>query len=47
MIATLNDLEVEMGDILNAYIQTPVTEQEWITLGLEFGKYAVKTEVIV
>ena len=27
MIATLNDLEVKLGDILNAYVQTPVTEK--------------------
>ena len=26
MIATLNDLEVKLGDILNAYVQAPVTE---------------------
>ena len=31
MIATLNDLEVMSGDILNAYVQTPVTEKVWIT----------------
>ena len=26
-IATRNDLEVKLGDILNAYVQTPVTEK--------------------
>ena len=27
MIATLNDLEVKSGNILNAYVQAPVTEK--------------------
>ena len=27
MIATLNDLEVKLGDILNAYVQMLVTEK--------------------
>ena len=27
MIATLNDLEVKSGNILNTYIQAPVTEK--------------------
>ena len=38
MIATLNDLEVESGNILNAYVPVPVTEKVWATLGPEFGK---------
>ena len=46
IIAALNDLEVKLGDILNAYIQAPVTEKVWATLGLEFGKDAGKTAVI-
>ena len=29
MIATLNDLEVKSGNILNAYVQAPVTEKVW------------------
>ena len=33
--------------LLNAFIQAPVTEKVWITLGLEFGKDAGKTAVIV
>ena len=45
MIATLNDLEVKLGDILNAYVQEPVTEKVW--MGPEFGKDARKTAVIV
>ena len=27
MIAALNDFEVKLGDILNAYVQAPVTER--------------------
>ena len=34
MIATLNDLEVKTGDILNGYVKKPVTEKVWTTLGL-------------
>ena len=40
MIATLNDHEVKLGDILNVYAQAPVTEKVWKTLGPEFGKDA-------
>ena len=47
MIATLNDLEVKSGDILNACVQAPVTEKVWATLGPEFSKDARKTAVIV
>ena len=38
MIATINNLEVKSGNILNAYIQAPVTEKVWTTLSPEFGK---------
>ena len=47
MIVTLNDLEVKSGNILNAYVQAPVTEKVWTTLGPEFSKGARKTPVIV
>ena len=46
MIATLNDLEVKLGDILNAHVQAPVTEKVWTTLCPEFGKDARKTAMI-
>ena len=36
-----------MGDILNAYVQAPVTEKVWTTLGPEFSKDARKNAVIV
>ena len=47
MIAALDDLEVKLGNILNAYVQAPVTEKVWTTLGPEFGNDARKTAVIV
>ena len=47
MIATLNDLEVKLGNILNAYIQAPIKEKVWTALGLEFCRDAGKTTVIV
>ena len=47
MIAALNDLEVKSGNIFNAYVQAPVTEKVWTTLGPEFGKDARKTAVNV
>ena len=47
LIATLNDLEIKLGNILNAYVQAPVTEKVWTTLHPEFGKDAGKTAVIV
>ena len=37
MIAALNDLEVKVGDVLNAYITAPITKKVWTTLGPEFG----------
>ena len=33
MIAALNDLEMKTTDILNAYVQAPVTEKVWTVLG--------------
>jgi hypothetical protein len=36
-IASLNDLEVKVGDVLNAYITTPVKEKVWTILGPKFG----------
>ena len=47
MIAALNDLEVKLGNILNAYVQAPVTEKVWTTLCPVFGKDARKTAVII
>ncbi len=35
-IVSLNDLEVKVGDVLNAYIIAPVKEKVWTILGPEF-----------
>ena len=47
MIAALDDLEVKLGDILNAYVQATVTKKVLTTFGPEFGKDTRKTAVIV
>ena len=47
MIAALNDLGVNLGNILNSYVQAPVTKKIWTTLGHEFGIDAGRTAVIV
>jgi hypothetical protein len=45
--ASLNDLKVRMGDVLNAYITTPVKEKVWNILGPKFGHDSGKSAVIV
>ena len=35
MIATLNELEVKPGNILNAYVQVPFTEKVWKNLRVQ------------
>ena len=47
LLAALNDLDVKVGDVLNAYITAPVTEKIWTVLGPEFGNDAGKRAVIV
>ena len=47
VVTALNDLEVKLGYIFNAYIQAPVTEKVWATLGLKFDKDARNTAVII
>jgi hypothetical protein len=46
-IASLNYLEVKVGDVLNAYITAPVKENVWTVLGPEFGHDAGKSAIIV
>ncbi len=46
-IVSLNDLEVKVGDVLNAYITAPVKEKMWTVLGSEFGHDAGKRAIIV
>ena len=45
--ASLNDLEVKVGDGLNAYITAPVMEKVWTILGPKFGHDSGKSAVIV
>jgi hypothetical protein len=45
--ASLNDLKVKVGDVLNAYITAPVMEKVWTILGPEFGHDSGKSAVIV
>ena len=47
MIDALNDLEVKLGDILNANLQIPVTEEMWSHSGPELGKKAGKTQCLI
>ena len=46
-LAGLNDLQVKVSDIENAYITTLCTEKIWIILGPEFGSDARKSAIVV
>jgi hypothetical protein len=46
-VASLNNLEVKVGDVLNAYITAPVKEKVWSVLGPEIGHDAGKSTIIV
>jgi hypothetical protein len=46
-LAALNDLDVKMDYIENAYLTTPITEKVWTVLGPEFGDDAGKRAIIV
>jgi hypothetical protein len=45
--ASLNDLKVKVGDVLNAYITAPVKEKVWTILGPKFGHDAGRSAIIV
>ncbi len=45
--ASLNDLEVKVGDVMNAYITAPVMEKVWTILGPKFGHDSGKSAIIV
>jgi hypothetical protein len=45
--AALNDLDVKMADIENAYLTAPITEKVWTLLGPEFGDDSGKCVLIV
>jgi hypothetical protein len=47
LMAALNDLNVKVGDVLNAYITAPMTEKVWTVLGPEFGIDTSKSAIIV
>ena len=46
-LAALNDLEVKVGDILNAYITAPCSKNIWTELDPEFGEDAGKRVIVV
>jgi hypothetical protein len=46
-LAALNDLDVKMADIENAYLTAPITEKVWTVLGPEFGDGVIKRALIV
>jgi hypothetical protein len=47
LMAALNDLNVKVGDVLNAQITAPITEKVWTVLGPEFGIDTSKSAIIV
>jgi len=46
-LAGLNDLQVKVSDIENAYITAPCTEKIWAVLGPEFGSDTGKSAIVV
>ncbi len=46
-IASLNDLEIKVGDVLKAYITVPVKEKVWTILGPEFGHDSGRSAIVV
>jgi hypothetical protein len=46
-LAALNDLDVKMDDIENAYTMAPLTEKVWTVLDPEFGDDTGKRALIV
>ena len=47
MIATLHNLDVKSGEIMNTYVQALVTEKVQTTLAPEFGKDVRKCGMII
>jgi hypothetical protein len=45
-LTALNDMDVKMADIENAYLTAPITEKVWTVLGPEFGDEAGKRTLI-
>jgi hypothetical protein len=46
-LAALNDVDVKMADIENAYLTAPINDKVWTVLGPEFGDDAGKHALIV
>jgi hypothetical protein len=46
-LAALNDSDVKMADIENAYLTAPITDKVWTVFGPEFGDDAGKRALIV
>jgi hypothetical protein len=46
-IASSNDLEVKVGDVLSAYITAPFKEKVWTILGPKFGHDLGRSAIIV
>jgi hypothetical protein len=46
-IASLNNIKVKVGDVLNAYITAPVKEKVWTILRPKFGCDAGRSAIIV
>jgi hypothetical protein len=46
-ITALNELEVKVNDVMNAYLTAPCEEKVWTTLRMEFGVNAGKNALIV
>jgi hypothetical protein len=47
ILAALNDLDVKMADIENAYLTAPITDKIWTMLGPEFGDDAGNLALVV
>jgi hypothetical protein len=46
-IASLNDLNVKVGEVMNAFITAPVKEKVWTILGPKFVHDAGRSAIIV
>ena len=46
-IAALNNLQVKAGDVMNAYVTAPSSENIWTVLGKEFGSDQGNKDIIV
>lgn len=46
-IAALNDLEVLVADVKNAYLNAPITKKIWMVCGVEFGTNNGKRAIMV